>query len=78
VAAIVKCAACGAPASAHLIADACTQAGIDVPPAFVVDRDAMLLELETALAKMRDGKHGHYLGQVGLAERIEHLQTFRL
>lgn len=78
VAAIVKCAACGAPASAHLIADACTQAGIDVPPAFAADRDAMLLELEATLAKMRDGKHGHYLGQEGLAERIEHLQTFRL
>ncbi|SCX39132.1 SMI1/KNR4 family protein [Variovorax sp. EL159] len=78
VAAIVKCAACGAPASAHLIADACAQAGIDVPPAFVADRDAMLLELETSLAKMADGKHGHYLGQEGLAERIEHLQTFRL
>ncbi|MGJ7527880.1 SMI1/KNR4 family protein [Variovorax sp. GB1P17] len=78
VAAIVKCAACGAPASAHLIADACARAGIDVPPAFVADRDAMLLELETTLAKMADGKHGHYLGQEGLAERIEHLQTFRL
>lgn len=78
VAAIVKCAACGAPASAHLIADACAQAGIDVPPAFVADRDVMLLELETSLAKMADGKHGHYLGQEGLAERIEHLQTFRL
>jgi hypothetical protein len=78
VAAIVKCAACGAPASAHLIADACAKAGIDVPPAFVAERDAMLLELETALAKMQDGKYGHYLGQEGLAERIEHLQTFRL
>ncbi|WP_418130975.1 SMI1/KNR4 family protein [Variovorax sp. 375MFSha3.1] len=78
VAAIVKCAACGAPASAHLIADACAKAGIDVPPAFVAERDAMLLELETALAKMQGGKYGHYLGQEGLAERIEHLQTFRL
>lgn len=78
VAAIVKCAACGAPASAHLIAEACTKAGIDVPPAFVADRDAMLLELETTLAKMADGRHGHYLGQEGLVERIEHLQTFRL
>jgi hypothetical protein len=78
VAAIVKCAACGAPASAHLIADACTEAGIDVPPAFVADRDAMLLELETTLVKVRDGSLGHYLGPEGLAERIEHLQTFRL
>ncbi|MDR6523324.1 hypothetical protein J2789_006021 [Variovorax paradoxus] len=78
VAAIVKCAACGAPASAHLIADACAKAGIDVPAAFIAERDAMLLELETALAKMQRGKYGHYLGQEGLAERIDHLQTFSL
>ncbi|OAK58687.1 hypothetical protein A3K87_28105 [Variovorax paradoxus] len=78
VAAIVKCAACGAPASAHLIAEACERAGIDVAPAFVADRDAMLLELETTLAQMQDGKLGHYLGQEGIAERIEHLQAFRL
>ncbi len=78
VAAIAKCAACGAPASAHLIADACAKAGIDVPAAFIAERDAMLLELETALAKMRGGKYGHYLGQEGLAERIDHLQTFSL
>jgi hypothetical protein len=78
VAAIVKCVACGAPASAHLIADACAETGIDVPPAFVADRDAMLLELETTLVKVRDGSLGHYLGPEGLAERIEHLQTFRL
>ncbi len=78
VAAIVKCAACGAPASAHLIAEACAKAGIDVPPAFVADRDAMLLDLESTLAKMQGGSLGHYLGQEGVAERIEHLQTFRL
>jgi len=78
VAAIVKCAACGAPASAHLIAEACERAGIDVAPAFVADRDAMLLELETTLAQMQDGKLGHYLGQEGIAERIDHLQAFRL
>ena len=62
----------------HLIADACTQAGIDVPPAFVADRDAMLAELETTLREVRDGSQGHYFGAEGLAERIEHLQTFRL
>lgn len=78
VAAIVKCAACGAPASAHLIAEACAAAGIDVPPAFIEDRDAMLLDLESTLSKMQDGAYGHYLGQEGIAERIEHLQTFRL
>jgi hypothetical protein len=78
VAAIVKCAACGAPASAHLIAQACAKAGIDVPPAFVADRDAMLLDLEDTLARMQGGAYGHYLGQEGIAERIEHLQAFRL
>ncbi|NVM88400.1 SMI1/KNR4 family protein [Variovorax sp. SG517] len=78
VAAIVKCAACGAPASAHLIAEACAKAGIDVPAAFIAERDAMLLELENSLAKMQGGKYGHYLGQEGLAERIDHLQTFSL
>ena len=78
VAAIVHCAACGAPASAHLIADACTQAGIDVPPAFAAERDAMLAELEATLLEVREGSHGHYLGAEGLADRIEHLQTFRL
>ena len=78
VAAIVKCAACGAPASAHLIAEACAKAGIDVPAAFIAERDAMLLELENSLAKMQGGKYGHYLGQEGLAERIDHLKTFSL
>jgi hypothetical protein len=78
VGAIVKCAACGAPASAHLIADACTQAGVDVPRAFGAERDAMLAELETTLREVRDGSQSHYLGAEGLAERIEHLQTFRL
>jgi len=78
VAAIVKCAACGAPASAHLVADACAEAGIDVPPAFVIERDATLAELEATLLEVREGTHGHYLGAEGLAERIEHLQAFRL
>lgn len=49
-----------------------------MPAAFIAERDAMLLELETALAKMQGGKYGHYLGQEGLAERIDHLQTFSL
>ncbi|MEZ2292431.1 SMI1/KNR4 family protein [Variovorax sp. RCC_210] len=78
VSAIVKCAACGAPASAHLIAEACAKAGIDVPPAFIDERDAMLLDLEDTLARMQGGAYGHYLGQEGIAERIEHLQAFRL
>jgi hypothetical protein len=78
VEAIVKCAACGAPASAHLIAQACTRSGIDVPPAFIAQRDAMLADLEGTLVKMQGGAYSHYLGQEGIAQRIDHLQTFSL
>ena len=78
VAAIVQCAACGAPASAHLIADACASAGIDVPAAFALEREATLRELKATLLEVRGGSHSHYLGLEGLAERIEHLQAFRL
>ena len=78
VAAIVKCAACGAPASAHLIAEACAQAGIDVPAAFAIERDATLAELQATLLEVREGTHGHYLGAEGLAQRIERLQAFSL
>ena len=78
VEAIVQCAACGAPASAHLIAEACSGIGIDVQTAFDADRDAKLSELESALAQLADGHHGHYLGRDGLAQRIERLQGFRL
>ena len=76
--AVVACVACGAPASARLIAEACARAGIDVPAAFIVDRDALLAELEGTLMQVRSGSMGHYLGPEGLAERIEHLQSFRL
>lgn len=78
VPAMVRCVACGAPASARLIAEACARVGIDVPAAYELDRDAMLTELETSLAKVRDGKLGHYLGAEGLALRIDHLQSFTL
>ncbi len=77
-AAIVKCVACGAPASARLIAEACSAAGIDVPAAYASERDLALAELEASLAKVRDGQLGHYLGAEGLAERITHLQAFTL
>jgi len=78
VSSIVRCAVCGAPESAQLIADACAQTGIDVPAAFAMEREAMLTELSTTLNKVLDGKLGHYLGRDGLAQRIEHLQTFKL
>lgn len=78
VLAMVRCVACGAPASARLIAAACSRVGIDVPAAYELDRDAMLGELESSLARVRDGKLGHYLGAEGLALRIDHLQSFTL
>ncbi len=78
VLALVRCVACGAPASARLIAEACARVGIDVPAAYELDRDAMLAELESSLAKVRDGKLEHYLGAEGLALRIDHLQSFML
>lgn len=80
VAAMVRCVACGAPASARLIGEACAQVGIDVPAAFDTDRAVALAELESALAKVRDPAeaYGHYLGAEGLAERIQHLRDFSL
>lgn len=78
VAAVVQCAACGAPASAHLIAQACARAGIDVEAAFQLDREAAVNELEGSLAKIHKGNFSHYLGEQGLAERIERLQVFSL
>ena len=78
VAAIVQCVACGAPASARLIAQACARAGIDVAPAFAADCAAALTELEASLLQVRDAKLAHYLGAEGLAERIAHLRSFVL
>lgn len=78
VAAVIQCAACGAPDSARLIAAACARAGIDVPAVFAVEREAALAELETTLRKVRAGKLGHYLGPEGLAQRVAHLRAFTL
>lgn len=78
IAGIVHCVACGAPASARLIADACARAGIDVAPAYAAERDAALADYEAALVQVKDGELGHYLGREGLAERIGHLQAFTL
>lgn len=80
MAAMAKCVACGAPASARLIADACANTGIDVPAAYATQRDALLEELRASLAKVRDPGRAfsHYLGAEGLATRIEHLESFAL
>ena len=76
--AIAECVACGAPAAARLIADAYAKAHDDLPAAFDSGRNGMLAELETSLAEVRTGEVSHYLGAHGLAERVDHLQSFKL
>jgi len=76
--AIAECVACGAPAAARQIADAYAKAHDDLPAAFESVRTGMLAELETSLAEVRTGEVSHYLGAHGLAERVDHLQSFSL
>ncbi|MBT2302915.1 SMI1/KNR4 family protein [Variovorax paradoxus] len=76
--AVAECVACGAPAAARLIADAYRRRRDDLPAAFETVRNNMLAELETSLAEVRTGKVSHYLGANGLAERVDHLQSFSL
>jgi hypothetical protein len=76
--AVAECVACGAPAAARLIADAYGRRRGDLPAAFETVRNSMLAELETSLAEVRTGKVSHYLGANGLAERVDHLQSFSL
>ncbi|WP_077000404.1 SMI1/KNR4 family protein [Variovorax sp. KK3] len=78
VAAIAECVACGAPAAARVIADAYRQRHHDLSTAFEKTRQDMLGDLERALADVRTGKVSHYLGAEGLAERVDHLQSFEL
>ncbi len=78
VTAMVQCVACGAPASARLIGEACARAGTDVPAAFEVDRAALLAELEATLVRVHTDSFSHYLGAEGLAARIAHLRKFAL
>ena len=76
--AIAECVACGAPAAARVIADAYRATHDDLDPAFEAVRQNMLVDLESSLAEVRTGKRSHYLGAEGLAERVDHLQSFTL
>jgi hypothetical protein len=76
--AIAECVACGAPAAARVIADAYREKHEDLPAAFETVRQSMLADLESSLAEVRTGKRSHYLGAEGLAERVDHLQSFSL
>lgn len=78
VAAIVKCAACGATEGATLIARSCGRAGVDLPAAFAAAREAALEDLRSTLHRVQQGKAGHYLKEEGLAQRIEWLERFEL
>jgi hypothetical protein len=76
--AMAQCVACGAPASARLIGDALAADDTDVRSSFATARDALLAELEAALAEVHRGELAHYLGPEGLIRRVEHLRSFEL
>lgn len=76
--AIAECVACGAPAAARVIASAYQESHDDLSASFETVRNGMLAELEKSLAEVRTGKVSHYLGAEGLAERVDHLQSFKL
>ncbi len=72
--AIAQCIACGATDSAQVIALAYAQQHDDLATAYDAAKRSLLAELEPSLSKVRQGKLGHYLGEQGLAARIDHLQ----
>ena len=76
--AIAQCVACGAPAAARLIAAAYEKTHDDLPQAFEAARGELLQDLQAALEEARSGNLGHAPDAEGLAERIEHLQSFQL
>ena len=76
--AIAQCVAAGAPDAARLIAQAYQERNGDLPQAFESARGALLEQLQAALAEASSAGLGHDTGAERLAERIEHLQSFRL
>lgn len=76
--AMAQCVAAGAPAAARVIAQAYQKAHGDLPQAFDAARNALLEQLQAALAEASSAGLGADAGAEGLAERIEHLQSFRL
>jgi len=76
--AMAQCVACGAPASARLIAQALANKGHDVPAAYDTARSDLINDLESHLAAVRSGSRTHYLGAEGLAKRMVHLGSFEL
>ncbi|MBS0343922.1 MAG: SMI1/KNR4 family protein [Proteobacteria bacterium] len=76
--AIAQCVAAGAPAAARAIAQAYEKAHGDLPQAFDEARGALLEQLQAALAEASSAGLGADAGAEGLAERIDHLQSFKL
>jgi len=76
--AIAQCVAAGAPAAARVIAQAYEKQVGGLPEAFEAARGSLLEQLQAALAEASSAGIGQELGAEGLAERIEHLQSFRL
>lgn len=77
-AAMARCVACAAPASARSIGQAMRLPPQTLAAQFEAARAALLAELEGALARVQDGRLSHYLGAPGLIERAEHLRAFEL
>jgi len=76
--AIAQCVAAGAPDAARLIAQAYHERNGDLPQAFEAARASLLEQLQAALAEASSAGLGHDTGAEALAERIQHLQSFRL
>lgn len=71
--AMAKCVACGSPESARLVARA---AGPGISASFEEARTALAADYKESLRRVRTGKLSHYLGEAGLAERLDNLKTF--
>lgn len=72
---VARCAACGSPEAARLIAQAC---GDGLADAYAQVRDSMASRYQEDLKRVRAGTLGHYLGAEGLAERVANLREFSL
>jgi hypothetical protein len=76
--AMAQCVAAGAPAAARVIAKAYEKEHGDLPQAFDSARNALLEQLQAALAEASSAGLSQERGAEGLAERIRHLQSFTL
>lgn len=73
---IVQSAACGAEESAQIIARAYQKK--DLQKSYAHAKRESLKNLEEKLAQVRSGTLGHWLGEEGLAKRIDNLKRFSI